>query len=129
LIKLDTQTKSTFTRLYNAASHPVPFMKASNMDVAVAAKKADKDMPDLEEALEEEDENDVAEPADVDDEEELDLKKDKYIKQPKAKGGKKATKKTAKAAGDDDDEDGGGSKPSKAKGKAAPKGRGRPKKA
>ncbi|KAH6622791.1 replication factor RFC1 C terminal domain-containing protein [Chaetomium tenue] len=128
LINLDTQTKSTFTRMYNAASHPVPFMKASNMDVAVAAKKADKDVPDLEEALEEEDENDVAEPAEVDEEEELDLKKDKYIKQPKAKGGKKTAKKPAKAA-DDDEDDGGSSKPSKAKAKPAAKGRGRPKKA
>lgn len=103
-------------------------MKASNMDVAVAAKKTDKDVPDLEEAIEEEDENDVAEPAEVDEEEELDLKKDKYIKQPKAKGGKKTVKKPAKAA-DDDDEDGGSSKPSKAKAKPAAKGRGRPKKA
>jgi replication factor C subunit 1 len=114
---------------YNAASHPVPFMKASNMDVAVAAKKADKDVPDLEEALEEEDENDVAEPAEVDDEEELDLKKDKYIKQPKAKGGKKTAKKPAKGAADDDEDDDGGSKPSKAKAKAPAKGKGRPKKA
>ncbi|KAJ4307176.1 DNA replication factor C complex subunit Rfc1 [Collariella sp. IMI 366227] len=82
-VKLDTQTKSAFTRMYNAASHPVPFMKASSV---VAPKKLGKEMPDLEEAIEEEDENDVAEVAEVDDEEDVDLSKDKYIRQPKAKG-------------------------------------------
>jgi replication factor C subunit 1 len=103
-------------------------MKASNVNVTAAAKKADKDMPDLEEAIEEEDENDVAEVAEVDDDEELDLKKDKYIRQPKAKGGKKTAKKAAKDDDDDDDEDGTG-KVSKAKDKGATRGKGRPKKA
>ncbi|KAK4039132.1 replication factor RFC1 C terminal domain-containing protein [Parachaetomium inaequale] len=126
-VKIETQTKSAFTRMYNAASHPVPFMKASNVNVTAAAKKADKDMPDLEEAIEEEDENDVAEVAEVDDDEELDLKKDKYIRQPKAKGGKKTAKKAANA--DDDDDEDGADKASKAKGKGATRGRGRPKKA
>ena len=104
-------------------SHPVPFMKASS--VVAAPKKADKDMPDLEEAIEEEDEGDIAEPANVD-EEELNLKTDKYIKQPKAKA-KKPAKKAAKAADEDDDEDVG--KASKAKGKAATRGNGKAKKA
>ncbi|KAK3902431.1 replication factor RFC1 C terminal domain-containing protein [Staphylotrichum tortipilum] len=123
-VNIETQTKSTFTRMYNAASHPVPFMKATNV---APSRKIAKEMPDLEEAIEEEDENDVAEPADVDDDE-LDLKTDKYIKQPKAKAAKKTTKKAAKA--DDDDDDDGGSKTTKARGKAAAtRGRGRPKKA
>lgn len=89
-------------------SHPIPFMKATNV---VAPKAAKKEAPDLEEAIEEEDDVDVAEAPEVD-EEELDLKKDKYIKQPKAK---KATKKTTKAAaaGDDDDD-----KPKKGRAKA-----------
>lgn len=89
----------------------MPFMKA----VSVAApKKAAKEMPDLEEAIEEEDEGDVLEPVEAEDD---DLSKDKYIKQPKAKA-KRAPKKAAKAAAEDD-EDEDEVKPSK--------GRGRPK--
>ncbi|KAH6990533.1 replication factor RFC1 C terminal domain-containing protein [Ilyonectria sp. MPI-CAGE-AT-0026] len=107
-VKIETKTKAAFTRTYNAMSHPIPFMKATNV---VAPKAAKKEAPDLEEAIEEEDDVDVAEAPEVD-EEELDLKKDKYIKQPKAK---KATKKTTKAAaaGDDDDD-----KPKKGRAKA-----------
>ena len=90
-------------------SHPVPFMKASS----VAAPKAQpKQAPDLEEAIEEEDDGAVAEPADEDDEE-IDLKKDKYIKQPKKKP---APKKGTKAVADGDDD-----------GAPAKKGKGRPK--
>lgn len=76
-------------------SHPIPFMKANN---TMAPKAAKKEAPDLEEAIEEEDEADLVETPEVD-EDEIDLKKDKYIKQPKAK---KATKK--KTADDDDDD-------------------------
>ncbi|CAD6440303.1 9c2a3a8f-2e39-4964-af94-6f11e5c32dcd [Sclerotinia trifoliorum] len=97
-VKLETQTKANFTRSYNGRSHPVPFMKASNVfqPTKVAAVK-----PDLEEAFEEEDEGDViSEP--VDDDEEADLKKDKYIKQPKKKPAKKPAKKKAKTNEDDD---------------------------
>lgn len=93
-------------------------MKASS--VVVAPKKADRDVPDLEEAIEEEDEGDVAEPVSVD-EEELDLKTDKYIKQPKPKA-KKPAKKAAKAAAAAAADDG------KDAGKAV-KGKGRAKKA
>lgn len=84
----------------------------------MAPKGKSKDMPDLEEAIEEEDDGDVVEAAEVE-EDELDLTKDKYIKQPRAK--KATTKKAAKAVVDDEDED-----DVKAKPKA--KGRGRPKK-
>ena len=63
---------------YNARSHPLPFMKASNV---VAPAKQKKVAPDLEEAIEEEDDAElIAEPKE-DDEEEIDFKKDKYIKQ------------------------------------------------
>ncbi|CZR52965.1 related to replication factor C protein [Phialocephala subalpina] len=120
LVKLETQTKATFTRLYNSRSHPLPFMKASNV---VAPAKQTKEKPDLEEAIEEEDEGDVAEPPSKEEEEEIDFKKDKYIKQPKAKkptAAKKAPKKKAKDEDedmiDDDDED---EKPKK---KGRPKG-------
>ncbi|KAJ5651368.1 Replication factor C subunit 1 [Penicillium longicatenatum] len=121
-VKLETQTKSTFTRLYNSRSHPMPFMKASN--VVAPAKKGPKEKPDIEDALEESDEEEVVEEA-KDDDEELDLKKDKYVSQPKkkaAKGAAKGKKTTKKAANDDfidDDEE----KPKKArKGKAKAKG-------
>lgn len=99
---------------YNAMNHPVPFMKASNV---LAPKKQTKEAPDLEEAIEEEDEADVAEPADVDDDE-IDLKKDKYIKQPKAK---KPAKKVAKKTKDAAHDDGGEAKPKAGKGKKGKK--------
>ncbi|KAL1901391.1 DNA replication factor C complex subunit Rfc1 [Sporothrix stenoceras] len=106
-VNIDTQTKAAFTRKYNGMAHPVPFMKATN-NVTVAKKSA-RDAPDLEEAIEEEDDADVvAEPVDEEDEE-LDLKKDKYIMKPKAKPKRAAPKKKAAAAKDDflddDDED------------------------
>lgn len=72
-------------------SHPVPFIKASNV---LAPKKATKEVPDLEDAIEaDDDEAVIAEPAD-DDDDDVDLKKDKLIKQPKPKA-KRATKKAA----------------------------------
>ncbi|KAI1480795.1 DNA replication factor C, large subunit [Daldinia eschscholtzii] len=105
-VDIETQTKSTFTRLYNARSHPIPFMKASSV---VAPKAASKEKPDLEEAIEEEDDADVAEAVEVvDEDEDIDIEKDKYIKKPKAKpakrGGKKAAA-AAAAAAEDGDED------------------------
>lgn len=121
LVSIETQTKSTFTRLYNQKAHPIPFMKASN--VGAAPKKAAKDVPDLEEAIEEEDEGDVLEAADAVEEDEDDIKGDKYIKQPKAKAKKPAKK--AKAA--DGDEDADEEKP-KAKGRAKAPAKGKAKK-
>ncbi|KAI8684515.1 Replication factor C subunit 1 [Fusarium keratoplasticum] len=107
-VKIETKTKAAFTRTYNAMSHPVPFMKASNV---VAPKAQPKEVPDLEEAVEDDD-ADIAEAPEVDeDDDEIDFKKDKYIKQPKAK---KATKKATKAAADDDDEE----KPKRGRAKA-----------
>jgi len=79
-------------------------MKASNV---VAPAKVAKAAPDLEEAFEEEDEAEVIAEPKEDEEDELDLKKDKYIKQPKAK--KPAAKKKApskkKPAKDEDEGD------------------------
>ncbi|KOS23280.1 Replication factor C subunit 1 [Escovopsis weberi] len=102
-VSIETKTKAAFTRTYNAMSHPIPFIKASTVTVP---KAAPKEMPDLEEAIEEEDDAAVeaAEAPDADDEE-IDFKKDKYIKQPKAK---RATKKATKGAAAGDDEDEGG---------------------
>lgn len=102
---IDTQTRAAFTRAYNVASHPLPYMKASQV---VAPKKNNRERPDLEEALEASDSG--AESGDdqavVSGEEELDLKKDKYVKAPKKKkaaapaaGKGKAGKSDAKGAG------------------------------
>ncbi|KAB5582538.1 replication factor RFC1 C terminal domain-containing protein [Coniochaeta sp. 2T2.1] len=99
-VNIETQTKAAFTRTYNAMSHPVPFMKASNVSAAGGkAKAAPKEMPDLEEAIEEDDDaaaaiDDAADNA-ADDDDDGDITKDKYIKQPK----KKAAPKKAAAAG------------------------------
>ncbi|TVY89975.1 Replication factor C subunit [Lachnellula willkommii] len=134
-VKIDTQTKSTFTRLYNARSHPLPFMKAGNIVAPTAKTKAEA--PDLEEAFEEEDEGEViADPDAKEGEEDLEdsLKKDKYIKKPKAKkatAAKKAPKKKAAKNDSDDDmiddesEEEVKPKKGKSKAKAAPKGKGK----
>ena len=106
-------------RRYNAMSHPVPFMKASNV---TTTKKVAKAQPDLEEAIEEEDDA-GADAVEVEaDEDELDLKKDKYIKQPKAKA-KRAPKKASK--GDEDGSEDAAPKATKGRGKAAAKGKGK----
>ncbi|KAI0161568.1 replication factor RFC1 C terminal domain-containing protein [Xylariaceae sp. FL1272] len=98
-VSIETQTKATFTRQYNAMSHPIPFMKASTV---AGAKAAAKEKPDLEEAIDDEDA--APEPVEAaDDEEDQSIEKDKYIKKPKAKAGKKSTKKATKT--DDEDED------------------------
>ncbi|KAJ5123889.1 uncharacterized protein N7515_007714 [Penicillium bovifimosum] len=99
-IKLETQTKATFTRLYNSRSHPMPFMKASNV---VAPKKGPKEKPDLEDAIEESDEEEVVEEIKDDAEEELDLKKDKYVSLPKKKKAPAKGKKAKKAADEDEE--------------------------
>ncbi|KAH8705716.1 replication factor RFC1 C terminal domain-containing protein [Talaromyces proteolyticus] len=126
-VKIATQTKSAFTRIYNQRSHPLPFMKASNV---LAPKKGPKVKPDIEDAIDESDEEEIVEDAkEVDEDEELDLKKDKYVKMPKAKGGaakgnpgkgKKATGKGKKKDDDfiDGDEDEQPKKGRKGKGKA-----------
>ncbi|UKZ80469.1 hypothetical protein TrVFT333_008230 [Trichoderma virens FT-333] len=97
-VNIETKTKAAFTRIYNGMNHPLPFIKATNV---LAPKAVTKEAPDLEEAIEEEDDAELLEAPDVDEDDEIDLKKDKYIKQPKAK---KPAKKAAKVdTGDDDD--------------------------
>ncbi|PWY71904.1 chromosome transmission fidelity factor [Aspergillus eucalypticola CBS 122712] len=118
-VKLQTQTKAAFTRIYNQRSHPLPFIKASSI---AAPKKMPKEKPDIEDALEESDEEEVLEDdsKDNDENEELDLKKDKYVRVPKkaAKGGAAKGKKSKKAAaGDDDFIDDEEEKPKKARGR------------
>ncbi|CAA9959801.1 Replication factor C protein [Pyrenophora teres f. maculata] len=117
-VKIETQAKATFTRLYNQQSHPMPFMKASSV---TQPKKQAKEKPDLEEAIDESDDAEVIEEI-KDEDEDIDLSKDKYVKQPKKKAApKKGGKKKAKDEEDDDEED---VKPKgKGKVKAAPKGK------
>ncbi|KAL4943524.1 replication factor RFC1 C terminal domain-containing protein [Aspergillus oleicola] len=125
-VKLETQTKATFTRLYNQRSHPLPYMKASNV---LAPKKGPKEKPDIEDAIDESDDEEVLADDNKDDEEneEIDLKKDKLIRVPKKSAAKKGAKgggsakgkgKPKKAADDDfidDDED--APKPKKGRGR------------
>ncbi|KAL5345825.1 DNA replication factor C complex subunit Rfc1 [Pseudogymnoascus australis] len=120
LVTLETQTKSTFTRLYNSRTHPMPFMKASNV---VAPAKTTKEMPDLEEAIEESDSGEaLVETPDDNEDDDMDLSKDKYIKKPKAKkaAGKKPAAKKPKKTDDADDtqDEGRPKKPSASKPKA-----------
>lgn len=104
---------------YNSMSHPVPFIKASNV---LAPKKATKEVPDIEDAIDaDDDEAEIAEPADDDDE--VDLKKDKYIKQPKAK-----PKRVTKKPGNENDEDAGAVIASKGRGKGKAGAKGKAKK-
>ncbi|CAF9928372.1 MAG: hypothetical protein ALECFALPRED_004011 [Alectoria fallacina] len=99
-IKIDTQVKTSFTRTYNQMSHPLPYMKASSI---VAPTKKSKDRPDIEEALDESDSgvSSGGEEAILDDDQPLDLKKDKYVAAPKKKkkAAAKGKKGTAKGRG------------------------------
>ncbi|KAJ4297880.1 DNA replication factor C complex subunit Rfc1 [Kalmusia sp. IMI 367209] len=115
-IKTASQDKAAFTRLYNQQSHPLPFMKASNV---IAPKKATKEKPDLEEAIDESDEEEVVNEIKEEDDEEVDLSKDKYVKQPKKKAAKKATaaKPRGKKRPAEDDDDGESEEEAKPKGK------------
>jgi replication factor C subunit 1 len=112
-VKIETQTKATFTRLYNQRTHPLPFIKASSV---VAPRKLPKVKPDLEDAVDDSDEGEEIlgeEEVKGDEESDLDLKKDKYVKAPKKKkaGAAAAAKpkakpkaKKGKKANDDDDD-------------------------
>ncbi|KAK2848516.1 hypothetical protein FQN49_005643, partial [Arthroderma sp. PD_2] len=110
-VNIHSQTKATFTRLYNQRSHPLPFMKASSV---VSSKKMPKVKPDLEDAIDESDDAEeiLGEEEVKEEESDLDLKKDKYVKAAKAKktgakkaGAAKAKPKKKKAADADDDDD------------------------
>lgn len=95
-------------------------MKASSV---VAPKKQTKEKPDLEEAIDESDEGEVFEEVKEDDEE-VDLSKDKYVKQPKKKAAPKkgaAAKKGKKAKNDDEEEEEEVKPKAKGKGKAVAK--------
>ncbi|KAK0534552.1 DNA replication factor C complex subunit Rfc1 [Tilletia horrida] len=83
--KIPAATKAAFTRKYNAASHPMAFVKAFDISKAKPLKGAE--MPDVEEAFEEElsDADDAAEADAGDSDIEIDISKSKGIKKAKAK--------------------------------------------
>lgn len=118
-IKIETQAKAAFTRMYNTASHPLAFLKGSTVGVP---KKMEKIKPDLEEALDEsEDEGDIEAAVKAEEDEEGDISKDMYIKAPKKKRAappKAAAGKGKKRKGDDDESD---EKPKPKKGRAKAK--------
>ena len=117
-VKLPTQVKSNFTRKYNALNHPLPFIKAG---AGVPATKAPKVKPDLEEAIEESDDELVANPTVDDNEGELDLKKDKYVKETKKRkaAAKKTNKAAASASTEEDSSENSGPQPKKARTKGS----------
>lgn len=140
-VKIETATKSQFTRLYNAKDHPIAFLKASTIGNATAKMGSGKrEKPDLEEAVDDS-EDEIVEVADEglegDDDEELDLKKDKYIKAPKkrpaaktkadggAKGKGKGKAKKVKDEGDSEGEEDEEPGPKKRGPAGATRGRGR----
>jgi replication factor C subunit 1 len=49
--KISTQTKSAFTRKYNASEHPIPFHKATDLGKLPKKLPGAKDVPDLEDAI------------------------------------------------------------------------------
>ena len=134
-VSLSTQAKTAFTRTYNQMSHPLPFMKAGG---GLGPMKKAKEKPDLEEAIDESDDADdvLADAADDEEEEALDLKKDKYVRAPKKKpAAKKTTAKKGKGKVKDEDEEEEmmdaseeDVKPQKGKGRGKGASRGRPKK-
>ncbi|KAF5101448.1 hypothetical protein D0Z03_000594 [Geotrichum reessii] len=98
---LPTAVKSAFTRNYNKASHPVPFMKSSSMFSAKATAAAmPTEVPDLEETVGEEIPVAEDDAEDKEKDEEEDLSKDKYIKVSKPKApAKRGAKKAATTTG------------------------------
>lgn len=99
-------------------------MKAASV---VAPKKQAKEKPDLEEAIDESDDGEIVEEV-KEDNNEVELSKDKYVKQPKKKAAAKKTGSTKKGgkkkAAEDSEEEDDDTKPvSKGKGKAPAKGK------
>ncbi|GAA6026332.1 hypothetical protein JCM10207_008062, partial [Rhodosporidiobolus poonsookiae] len=88
LKKIDSKTKSAFTRKYNASEHPIPYYKPEAGKAKAKKLAPAGDAPDLEEAFEADedlpDEDDGAES----DSSDASIGKDKLIKQKGAKKGK-----------------------------------------
>lgn len=90
LKSIPSSTKSAFTRAYNNVSHPTPIMKLGvSTGRATAAAR-----PDFEDVVDNDDEVPVEE-ENPKDEDEIDFKKDKFIKQVGKKKTKSKTKKVS----------------------------------
>lgn len=84
LKKIPAQAKSAFTRKYNAAEHPIPFHKATDLGKAPKKLAVGGPAPDIEDAFEVDD--DVPDDADEKGKEDQDdVTKDSLIKMPKKK--------------------------------------------
>jgi replication factor C subunit 1 len=92
---LPTAVKSAFTRKYNSAEHPVPYMKSVGAMAAEAKGQPKADKPDLEDVIE--DDVEVPEEESQDKGEQDDITKDKYINIAKPKGKAAAAKGKAAA--------------------------------
>lgn len=100
---------------YNQMSHPLTFMKATSVTMTKASKK---EVPDIEDAILESDDETGGADADAQkkaEADEADISKDKYVKQPKKKAAPR------KKAGKTDQADGDDAKKPAAKGKAKAK--------
>ncbi|KAJ3103197.1 hypothetical protein HDU97_010330 [Phlyctochytrium planicorne] len=75
-----TATKSSFTRIYNKSSHPQPLLTAASV-AKIKAAKASAEIPDLEEAIELDE--DPAEEENDEDVDEDSIDADRLIKRPK----------------------------------------------
>ncbi|CAA18875.1 DNA replication factor C complex subunit Rfc1 [Schizosaccharomyces pombe] len=92
---IPTAAKSAFTRKYNSSSHPIAFFGSS--DVLPMKGSAQREVPDVEDAIEAEDEMlEEASDSEAANEEDIDLSKDKFISVPKKP--KKRTKAKAEAS-------------------------------
>lgn len=99
LKKINKDVKSAFTRTYNSGSHPIAFHKG---DPGVARARAKQlkgdDVPDVEEAIVEDEIFDDESADEMSDDDDIDVGKDKMIKEKKPKG-KAAAAASSKAKG------------------------------
>ncbi|KAJ7499567.1 replication factor RFC1 C terminal domain-containing protein [Mycena latifolia] len=97
LKKISTATKTTLTKKYNSAQHPIPFHKASDLG-KVPKKLPGGPAPDIEDAFDMDEAVDDASDDDKASKDADDISKDKLIKAPKKKAAapKKAVTKVKK---------------------------------
>ncbi|KAJ3213262.1 hypothetical protein HDU67_003105 [Dinochytrium kinnereticum] len=91
---IPTNVKSSFTRIYNKSSHPQPLLTPASVAKVKAAKAAEA--PDLEEAIEVDDDAVVDE---EENEDEDDIELDRMIKKPKTSDKNSQSKAAAKGKG------------------------------
>ncbi|KAK6465321.1 DNA replication factor C, large subunit [Scheffersomyces coipomensis] len=90
LQKIPTKVKSTFTRKYNAATHPIAIYKTGN---SVTSGGSRKEKVDYEDVVDDDTAKDEEDESQADSSDKIDSKKDKLIKEVKPKARKPAAKK------------------------------------